>query len=142
MAENRRGGAAPKVTDDEIRTLLDRSMNGAQISRYFTERGRTISPQAISLRLKAIRSADEERAGYILPWVVKSPEHTQNWVYKAVVAYAKHNQGRALSPRELDMARDLTKYLEGRDAVVGYDHKTGFYLRDRRPSDGDNLLVA
>jgi len=141
MSDERRGGAPLKVSDDEIRALLDKGLNGAQMARHFTERGRRMTPQAISLRLKKIREQGEERAGLILPWAVKSPEHTQNWVYKAVVAWAKHNQGRGVSPRELDMSRDLERYLHKRKSVVGYDHKTGFFLRDRRPSDGDGMLV-
>lgn len=137
MNERRRGGATPKVTDDEIRALLDKGLNGAQIARQVG-----LTPQAISLRLKTIRSVDEERAGLILPWVVKSPEHTQNWIYKAVRAHAKHSQGRGVSPRELDMSRELERYLRERNAVIGYDHRDGFFLRDRRPSDGDTLIVA
>jgi hypothetical protein len=138
MNERRRGGATPKVTDDEIRALLDKGLNGAAIARQVG-----LTPQAISLRLKTIRSVDEERAGLILPWVVKSPEHTQNWIYKAVRAYAKHSQGRGVSSRELDMARDLEEYMRDRgDGVVGYDHKDGFYFRARRSGDDPKSILV
>jgi hypothetical protein len=121
---------------------MDKGLNAKQIAEHFTTLGRQISGEAIRLRINRIRSKDEERARFLLPWRVKSPEHTQGWVYTAVRAYAKWQKGAGLTPYELDQARQLDEYLKSRDAVLTYDHASGFTIRSRRPGDGPSALVA
>lgn len=117
--------------------------NGASaIARELTAAGKKITPQAISPRLKVIREEEDSRANYILPWRVKSPEHTYGWAYNSARAYAKRERGRGLSQQELRQARELEDYLREHDAVLTYDHKRGFALRNRRPDDGPSGLVA
>ncbi len=144
MSTHRRGGWGNQVvTDQEIRDLLGAGVLGASaIARALTSQGKKITPQAISLRLKVLREEDESRANYILPWVVKAPEHTYGWAYTAARAYAKREQGKGLTQVELRRAKELEEILREKDAVLTYDHKRGFLLRDRRPDDGPSGLAV
>lgn len=112
------------------------------IARELTAAGKKITPQAISLRLRTIREIDEERANYLLPWRVKSPEHTYGWAYLAARAYAKREQGKGVTQQELKQAKELEEYLREHDAVLTYDHARGFLLRNRRPDDGPSGLAV
>jgi hypothetical protein len=136
MVEARdRGGRRPSVSDEQIRALLDKGLSNAAIAR---EVG--LTPQAIGPRVKKIRERDEERANYLLPWVVRE-QHATGWVYRAVRGYAKRRRGEGASPRELSEGAELEAYLHREDAVVGYDYNRGFYLRSRQPDDGPSMLV-
>jgi len=139
--QGRRGGARSAISDDEIVALLDDGMNYSEIARHFTDRGRSITQQAISLRVRKIRDKEEDRSKYILPWSVRSPAHTQGWVYRAAVAYGKRQSGRGISPQDVKLAKDLEAFLLRQDAVLSYDYNEGFVLRNRRPGDRDGLLV-
>lgn len=141
MDVERRGGRRSQISDDEIRSLMDKGMRATQIAQHFTQRGRSITQQAISLRIKRLTEDGEERANRLLPWPVRT-EHARGWVYTAVVAYAKHQQGAGITPAQLDQSRKLEQYLKDRDAVVTYDHDAGFILRNRRPEDGATALVT
>lgn len=142
MDEQRRGGRRSAIGDDEIRSLMDRGLRATEIASHFTERGRRITSQAIGQRIRRIQESDEDRANYVLPWRVRSPEHAQGMVYKMALAYAKHQQGRGLTPYELDLARKFERYANDRDMVLGYDHESGFFWRNRRPGDGPAALAA
>lgn len=141
MDDTRRGGRRPKVSDQEIRDFMDQGLGASDISRHLTDRGKPITQQGISKRVQRLRDADEERANYVLPWRVRT-EHSRGWVYEAVVALGKHQKGRGVTPYQLDQARKLEEYLRKRDAVVMYDRDAGFIIRNRRPDDGPNALVA
>ncbi len=133
--------AKSAIGDGEIKKLLDKGLSKSAIARHFTDRGRPITQQAISLRVKKILEGDEDRSKYILPWVIRTPTHTQGWVYRAVKAYAKYRRGRGVTPQEISHARELEDMLTKHDAVITYDYNKGFMLRSRRPEDGANLLV-
>lgn len=133
--------ARSAIGDDEIKALLDQGLSKSAIARHFTERGRSITQQAISLRVRKIQEDDTDRSQYILPWVIRTPTHTQGWVYRAVKAYAKFRQGKGVSPQELAWLRELEQALTDHDAVITYDYNKGFMLRDRRPQDGPSLLA-
>lgn len=134
----RRRGRAPSISDDEIQKLLDEGLNQSEIARWFTERGRSITAQAISLRVKRIR--EDQKENYILPWAVRTV-HSTGFVFHAVVAYAKWRRGEALTDRQKTELRQLEQKLHELDAVITYDYHQGFVLRNRRPDDGPNLLV-
>lgn len=129
------------IGDDEIATLMAQELNNTQIAKWFTERGRSITQQAISMRVRRILERDMERTKYVLPWMVRSPEHAQGWVWRAVLAYAKMRKGRGVSAQDIKLARSLEDFLFKEEAVVTYDWNKGFMLRDRRPEDGASLLV-
>lgn len=141
MSDKRRGGPTPKVSDDEIRALLDKGLNGSQIAKHFTGLGRKITAAAIYLRIQKLRDASESEANRILPWSVRT-EHGDGWVYKATVALAKREKGLGVTPRDLEMAKQLEKFLRDRDAVISYERESGFVLRNRRATDGDTPIVA
>jgi len=137
---HRRGGRKPSISDDEIVAKLDEGLNYSEIARHFTDQGRSITQQAISLRVKRIREGQEDRAKYILPWPVRSPQHTQGWVYRAAVGYGKRQSGRGASPQELKWARELEAFLLRNDAVLTYSYNDGFMLRNRRAGDSELLV--
>lgn len=130
------------IEDDEIQTLLDQGLNKSDIARHFTERGRTITQQAIGQRIKRIQEEADSRSRYVMPWVVRSPTHTQGWVYRAAVAYGKARAGKGVSPQELRWMRDLEEFLAKHEAVLTYDYNKGFMLRGRRQDDGPSMLAS
>lgn len=135
MTEARRTrGAKSHVSDQEISDLYDQLGNYSAVGRKVG-----LTPQAISLRMKAIREKQEDRARYILPWAVRV-EHSQGWVYRAAKAYAKWRRADAISPRELAEARELEEFLASQDAVLTYDYNRGFAIRNRRAGDRPGIL--
>jgi len=130
------------IEDDEIKTLLEQGMNKSEMARWFTERGRRITQQAIGQRIKRIQEDADSQSRYVMPWVVRSPHHTQGWVYRAAVAYGKMRNGKGVSPQELRWMRELEEFLAKNEAVLTYDYNKGFMLRNRRPDDGPSMLAG
>lgn len=130
------------IQDEDIQDLLDRGMTKVEIADHFTALGKRISSQGITWRIKRMQENIHERSRFVMPWVVRSPTHTQGWVYKAAVAYGKARNGRGVSPQELRWMRELEQFLAAYDAVLTYDYNKGFMLRNRRPEDGPSMLAG
>lgn len=142
-AERRGGWHLEKVSDQEIQDKLDAGIDtAAGVARAFRNEGIEITQQAISARLRKMREDKDERAGRVLPWAVRSPDHSTGWVFLAARAYATWQKGGGLDPRELKLAKELDGYLRQHDAVLTYDRSRGFLMRNRRPDDGPSGLAT
>lgn len=130
------------ITDEEIQALIEKGMNKVEIARHFTERGRKISSQGINWRIKRMQEDSNERSRFVMPWVIRSPTHTQGWVYLAAKAYGKMRAGKGVDKEDLRRMRELEEFLAEHEAVLTYDYNKGFMLRGRRPEDGPSMLAS
>lgn len=137
----RKPGRRPTISDDELVAQADLGLSQSEIARHFTALGRPISQQRVGQRLNAIREGAKDRESRLLPWVVRT-EHAGGHVYLMVVALAKREKGLGITPYQLQLAKQLEKWLREREGVMTYDYEAGFQVRNRRPTDGDTLLTA
>lgn len=143
----RRSRYPQKVTDAELLAFMAEGLKVADMVRRLASQDPPVhvTHQALSPRVRALRNG--ERATFLLPWQVR-PEHEASTLYRTLTAYAKWRRGESQSEKWLKEAQKLeAKLSDPREfpplgAIMIYDPKKGFMLRNRRPDDEPGLLAA
>ena len=146
LLTKREGGvmAPPKVPEHVIVELMDEGLAHAEIARRVG-----LSQQAVTERIGRIRARDGDAPAKdrLLPWTVKGPHRTGNMLYQALLHYAHWRRGDRLTPSQYRQAKELEDLLTDvsrfppNGAVMLYDPRRGFVVRNRRPGDGPEILV-